>query len=331
MLIVGDIGGTKTALAIFDPEVGVRQPVEKKIFPSSKYNSLEDIVKEFVKEIDEKITQACFGVAGPVLGDKARVTNLSWVIRKDSLSQALGGVPVWLLNDLGSIANGIPYLEASDLEIIHPGDASEHGAIAVIAPGTGLGEAFLAWDGTRYQAYPSEGGHVDFAPSGPTQLELLNYMAPRFGHVSYERVCSGTGLPHLYDFLKHSGKYDEPDWLREKVEQADDPNPVIVKAALEEKAEIAEETLALFVSILGSEAGNLTLKILATGGVYLGGGIPPRILSQLKKPEFMEMFKAKGRFSEILEKVPVHVILHPEAALFGAACYAIEKEHHGNE
>lgn len=327
MLIVGDIGGTKTALAIFDPEIGARQPVEKKIYPSGKYSSLEDMLKEFLENVDQKITQACFGVAGPVLDDQARVTNLSWVIQKDSLSQALGGIPVWLLNDLGSIANGIPFLEDSDLETIHAGEPVEHGAIAVIAPGTGLGEAFLAWDGTRYQAHPSEGGHVDFAPSGPIQLDLLNYLAPHFGHVSYERVCSGTGLPNLYDFLKNSGKYDEPDWLREQIDQADDPNPVIAKAALEKKAEIAEETLALFISILGSEAGNLTLKILATGGVYLGGGIPPRILTQLKESDFMEMFVSKGRFSEILEKVPVHVILHPEAALFGAACYAIEKEY----
>jgi glucokinase len=329
MLIVGDIGGTKTALAVYDPEIGARQPVKKKIYPSGKYASLEAMLKEFVKDVDEHITQACFGVAGPVLDDQARVTNLSWVIQKDSLSQALGGVPVWLLNDLGSIANGIPFLEDSDLETIHDGESVEHGAIAVIAPGTGLGEAFMTWNGTRYQAHPSEGGHVDFAPSGPTQLELLNFMAPRFGHVSYERVCSGTGLPNLYDFLLYSGKYEEPDWLREQIDQTDDPNPVIVKAALEGRAEIAEQTLALFVSILGGEAGNLTLKILATGGVYLGGGIPPRILPQLKAPAFMETFVAKGRFSEILEKVPVHVILHPEAALFGAACYAIEMEHNG--
>jgi glucokinase len=194
----------------------------------------------------------------------------------------------------------------------------------VIAPGTGLGEAFLEWNGNTYRPYPSEGGHTDFAPSGTLQLKLLNYLMDRFGHVSYERVCSGIGVPNLYAFIKDSGICPEPDWLREQIAAAPDPAPVIGQAALDDKADIAVATLDLFVSILGSEAGNLALKVLATGGIYLGGGIPPRIIPFLKKAEFFHSLQNKGRFSTLLANIPIHIILNPEAALIGAARHGLE-------
>jgi glucokinase len=234
-----------------------------------------------------------------------------------------------LVNDLDAVAHAIPLLEASDLETLNSGIPVKHGALAVIAPGTGLGEGFLEWNGTSYRPYASEGGHTDFAPSGPMQLKLLVYLMNRFGHVSYERVCSGIGLPNLYAFIKDSGICPEPDWLREQIAAAPDPSPVISQAALDDKAEIAVTTLDLFVSTLGSEAGNLALKVLATGGVYLGGGIPPRIIPFLKKTEFFHSFQNKGRFSSLLANIPIHIILNPEVALIGAARHGLEHAEHG--
>lgn len=326
LLLAGDIGGTKTALAIFSSENGPRRPLAQANFSSGDYDALESIVAQFLTGKNARITQASFGIAGPVVCGRAQVTNLPWVVDEQSLSQALDGVPVRLLNDLDAIAHAVPFLEPSDLETLNPGQPEEHGSLAVIAPGTGLGEASLVWDGTRYKTFPSEGGHADFAPTTQTEVELLSYLLLRFDHVSYERVCSGKGLPNLYAFLKESGRFAEPDWLREQLASARDPTPIIVQAAIENKAEISTQTLELFVSILGSEAGNLALKVLATGGVYLGGGMPRRILSKLKAPTFMQSFTRKGRFSDLLTRVPVHVILNPQVALLGAACHGLEPE-----
>jgi glucokinase len=252
------------------------------------------------------------------------VTNLSWFVDASSLSQVLNGAPVYLLNDLSAVAHAIPFLQADDLETINPGEAAPGGAKAVIAPGTGLGEGFLVWDGTRYQAAPSEGGHADFAPNTPLQDELLRYLRQRYGHVSCERVCSGMGLPDLYAFFKDSGRLSEPEWLQHQLSEAKDRTPVIVRSAVEEGVEISKATLELFVSILGSEAGNMALKVLATGGVYLAGGIPPRIIPHLKTGVFMEAFTHKGRFTEFLANVPIYVVLNPKVALMGAACHGLE-------
>jgi len=238
------------------------------------------------------------------------VTNLPWVVESQSLRRSLKGTPVQLLNDLSAIAHAIPFLEADDIATINSGEALQGGAKAVIAPGTGLGEGFLVWDGTRYQAFPSEGGHADFAPNNALQDELLGYLRQRYDHVSCERVCSGRGIPDLYAFFKDSGRLSEPEWLRKKISEAKDRTPVIVNSAIEMGVEISNAATDLFISILGSEAGNMTLKVLATGGVYLAGGIPPRILPQLKSGAFMESFIHKGRFSDFLTNVPVHVILN---------------------
>jgi len=325
-LLAGDIGGTKTILALFSPELGPYQPIEKVTFSSSSYESLDEILQVYLRDRTEVIRSASFGIAGPVGQGRVQTTNLPWVIEAEALSQDLGGAPVRLLNDLQAIAGAIPFLRPEDLETIHTGTPAPHGTIGVIAPGTGLGEAFMVWDGKRYRAYPSEGGHTNFSPANPLELELLTYLLPRLGHVSCERVCSGMGVPNIYNFLRDSRGLPEPGWLREDLEAADDPTPLIFKAAAEHQVEICTRTVEMFIDILASEGGNLALKTLATGGIYMGGGIPPRIIPQLKASNFMATFSDKGRFDKMLAGVPVHVIVYPQAALLGAACDALAEE-----
>ena len=322
-LLAGDIGGTKAKLAIYHPKDGPRHPLAQATFPSANFASLEALVAEFLKGKGWSISKASLGIAGPIVNGCVQVTNLPWVVDARRLSADLGA-PVTILNDLTAIALGIPFLEAQDLTTLNAGTPAPNGAIAVIAPGTGLGEAFLIWNGNAYVPCASEGGHTDFAPTNPTELQLLSYLRSRHEHVSYEWVCSGLGLPNIYEFLRDTRRYPEPEWLKTELSRAKDPTPIISQAAVAGKAEICVETLRLFVSILGSEAGNLALKVLASGGVYLGGGIPPRILPFLKDASFMQAFTAKGRFSEMMAKVPVHVIRYPEAGLFGAACHGLQ-------
>jgi glucokinase len=325
MLLAGDLGGTKTNLAVFSPENGPRQPLVQATLPSSHYPSLEALVREFLAQVDFEPEQATFGVAGPVVGGRATITNLPWVMNETQLAKALNIPSVQLINDLVAIAQAVPWLEAGEVYTLNQGQPAEGGAIAVNAPGTGLGQAFLTWDGARYRAHASQGGHTDFAPTNAFEIELLRFLMGRFEHVSYERVCAGIGLPNIYDFLKQAGYAEEPSWLAERLAQADDRTPIIVKAALDDKqrCELCVKTLNTFVSLLGTETGNLALKVLATGGVYLGGGIPPRILPALEEGRFLEAFQRKGRMSSLMVDMPVHVILHSEAALFGAACYGL--------
>ncbi len=322
MLLAGDIGGTKTVLALFDAQAGAtlidRHPVLERTFPSQQYHSLELIIEEFLQECPHSISAGSFGVAGPVVGGRAQVTNLPWTIDAEGMAKRFG-FGVHLLNDLEALATAVPFLEGTDLVTLNVGEAVEHGAIGVIAPGTGLGEGFLVWHETRYQSHPSEGGHCAFGPTTPLQLEMLNYWLPRMGHVSYERLCSGIGIPNIYSFLRQTGRYEEPQWLRNALTEAADLTPVIVRAAVASEAEICIATLELFMEILGDQAGNLALTVLATGGIYLGGGIPGRILAQLQKGPFMTFFRDKGRFSEMMGRIPVHVIFSPKAALYGAA------------
>ena len=326
MLLAGDIGGTKTTLALFDSEHGPRSPLEEQIFPSGDYGKLEDIIVEFLAPKDVSVGRAVFGVAGPVVDGRAAITNLPWTLDEKELARVLRVDAVHLLNDLQAIAYGISLLQGGDLETLNLGSPDPQGVIAVIAPGTGLGESFVCRDGSDYRAYPSEGGHTDFAPSTAQEVELLRFLQTKMEHVSYERVCSGMGIPNIYQFLKETGGAEEPPWLREKLSSADDPTPIIVNAALdaEDPCEICQTALFLFVSILGAEAGNLALKVLATGGVYLAGGMPPRILPVLKDGRFMNAFTNKGRLSGLLTRVPVHVILAPAIALMGAASYGME-------
>jgi len=325
MLLAGDVGGTKTDLAIVSGQMGPRSPLAEATFSSADYPNLDVLVGDFLTQADVRVERAVFGVAGPVVAGRATVTNLPWAVEEAQLRKNLGISEVHLLNDLTATAYAVPYLDPADLRTLSAGEPDQQGAIALIAPGTGLGEAFLTWDGTRYRAYSSEGGHADFAPSTPQQLELLGYLLTQFDHVSWERVCSGLGLPHIYAFLRESGYAEEPSWLTERLAQVSDPTPVIIDVALapERTASICVAAVEMFVSLLGAEAGNLALKVLATGGVYVAGGIPPRILPLLEKSSFLDAFRSKGRMSDLLERVPVHVILNPKTALLGAACFGL--------
>lgn len=322
MLLAGDIGGTKTVLGIFSTDLGPRRAVAEKSYPSGEYASLEDIALAFLDELRLPVEAAVFGVAGPVIQGRAEITNLPWVMEEERLAQILRVRRARLINDLDAIANAVPHLESDDIRTLIPGTPVNGGAIAVIAPGTGLGEAFLTWDGARYRSHASEGGHASFAPSDDLQVGLLTYLMGKLGHVSFERVCSGLGIPNIYEYLRATGEGAEPAWLTEQLALAVDPTPVIVNAGLDphRRCDLCELTLDVFVSILGSEAGNLALKVLATGGVFVGGGIPPRILARLARGErFATAFRDKGRFTDVLAQVPVHLIMHPRAALVGAA------------
>ena len=323
-ILAGDIGGTKTKLGIFSSAAGPHHAEVQEIYRSAKYDSLKAIVREFLAETEEEIARASFGVAGPVVGGRAKITNLEWVLEEHDLSQAMGGVPVRLLNDLNAISHAVTMLEEEDFETLNAGEADPHGAIGVVAPGTGLGEGFLVWDGARHIPSSSEGGHTDFGPTSLEEVDLLIYLQRKYDHVSYELICSGMGMPNIYAHLKDSGRFVEPDWLREKLDAESDQTPVIARAATQEKVDIAVATLQRFVSVLGAEAGNLALKVMATGGIYLAGGIPPRILPQLRQGDFMRAFTNKGRFSDLLSRIPVHVILQPDVALFGAAKQGLE-------
>jgi len=326
MLLAGDIGGTKTNVGIYSSDKGPREPLFEGTFPSGQYASLEDLVSKFLSKCSIKVDQAIFGVAGPVVGGLAEITNLPWIIEEARLKDTFGLRSVRLLNDLEAIAYAVPLLIGEDMHILNRGEPKPRGALAVIAPGTGLGEAFLTWDGFRYKAYPSEGGHGDFGPNSPLEIDLLRYLHEKMEHVSYERICSGHGLPNIYRYLKKSGYAEEPAWLAEQLAATDDPSPVIVSAALntEKLCKLCVTTLSVFVSALGAEAANLALKVLATGGVYLGGGIPPRIIPALETGEFIKSFTNKGRFSALVSRIPVHVILNPKTALIGAAFYGLE-------
>jgi glucokinase len=247
------------------------------------------------------------------------------VVDAEKMRRELNFKSVHLLNDLEAIAAAIPLLQADDLHTINPGHAMKGGAMAVIAPGTGLGEGFLTWDGTRYNAHPSEGGHADFPPTDAIQVGLLQRLQKRYNHVSLERVCSGNGIPNIYDYLRESGHAAETPEIARRLEEAKDRTPVIVKAALDPAvpSPLCRAALETFVSILGAEASNMALKVMATGGVYLAGGIPPRIVPALEDGRFMEIFRRKGRLSEVLEGIPVHIVVC-RAALIGAASRGLE-------
>lgn len=325
MLLVGDIGGTKTNLGVYTPAQGPRDPVCEAIFSSAQYESLEVLAHEYLAQAGLSVEYAVFGVAGPVVQSRATITNLSWKIDEEHLAEVLNVRCAKLINDLESIANGVPILQEEDVFTLNAGIVDPQGPKAVLAPGTGLGEAFLIWNGQCYQAQPSEGGHADFAPTSPIQTELWQYLHERFGHVSFERVCSGRGIPNIYAFLKDSGYAPEPPWLTDILSSEKDLTAVIINAALDETkdCELCRETLDVFVSILGAEAGNLALKVMATGGVYLAGGIPPRIMPALKMSGMMETFQNKGRLSDVIQNIPVYVIMNPKVALFGAASFGL--------
>lgn len=333
MLLIGDIGGTKTDLAVFpleDENTNNDEPqaLLQITFKSGNYDSLEAIIQEFIGNNNVTPTKAVFGVAGPVHNGESQTTNLPWHISEKTLAETFNLQTVKLLNDLEAIAHSVPYLTSQHLEPLNGelGERTLGQNKAVIAPGTGLGEAFLVHVDDHYRIVASEGGHADFAPKSLFEIEFLKHLLGKYNHVSYERVCSGAlGIPNIYNYLKEGNYAAETDEIAEALKEAADPTPIIVQAALDEKSDLCIQTLTAFVSILGSEAGNLALKVMATGGVYLGGGIPPRILTKLKDGTFMAAFIKKGRFSDTLAHIPVYVILHKKPALLGAAYYGLKQ------
>ncbi len=325
MLLAGDIGGTKTLLGLYKPESGARQPIAQGEFHSANYPSLDEMVHEFLGQTNQTVEYACFDVAGPVIKGQANLTNLPWSLEEESLARDLCIKKVVLLNDLKAMAYAVPHLQAEDLYPINSGQPDPHGAIAVIAPGTGLGEAFLVWSGAGYIACSSEGGHANFGPADETQAELWRHVFQQYGHVSYERVCSGQGLPNIYNFLRDTSFAPEPTEFAAQLASAPDPTPLLVRAAMADPAAnpLCAAALKIFVDILGAEAGNLAVKVLATGGVYLAGGIPKRILPLLSDGRFMRAFVNKGRFASLLGDIPVHVIVS-QVALLGAVFYGFD-------
>jgi glucokinase len=326
LLIAGDIGGTTTRLALISPKNGPRDFVAEEEFHSGDYNGLEPIVAAFLAKTKARATSACFGVPGPVIEGRAHLTNLPWNLEESALCHSLDLNTVSLLNDLQAVAHAVPHLLPEESIVINAGKAVEHAPIAILAPGTGLGEAFLIWSGKEYIACPSEGGHGDFAPTNQIQSGLWAFLTDRFRHAAYERVCAGSGLPNVYDYLRSRDPASESTAFAAILQAAHDRTPLIVDAALKDadRNPLAAATLRIVLDVWAAEAGNLALKVVATGGLYLGGGMAPRMVPLLQDGAFMRAFTAKGRFANLLGDIPVHVIT-VNAALLGAVIYGLKQ------
>lgn len=322
LVLAGDIGGTKTHLALFSVDGEKLRSESLRTFPSTRYSGLVPVLQEFLAGDQNKIDSACFGIAGPVVDDKVKTPNLPWMIDMVELRRALKLDSVSLLNDLEAGAYGIFTLGDDEFYTLNAATMRKSGNKALIAAGTGLGQAILYSDGHRFHPLASEGGHADFAPRDELEIELLRYLIDRFGHVSYERVLSGPGLHNIYRFFKEKRGMAEPKFLAERFAAGNDPGAVISQAALANEAEICVHSLALFVSLYGAEAGNLALRAKSVRGLYVGGGIAPKILAKLKDGSFMRAFIDKGRYTDFLAAVPVQMVLNDQAALRGAAYYA---------
>ena len=343
MILAGDIGGTKTNLALFDWKTERVAPVRERVFASADFKSLEEVLTEFLAppvkpatdqtdqetgepsppEPEPVIEAACFGVAGPCLGNRCQTTNLPWVIDGAEVAKHIKVPQVRLLNDLEATAHGVLVLRPDETLSLNKGTPpAANTAMALLAAGTGLGEAIFFWDGARYRPMPSEGGHTSFGPNSDIEIDLLRHLRSSHLHVSYERILSGAGLYAIYEFLRDT-KRNEPTWLAERM-KVNDPAAVISEVGLGKQAEICVQALDMFVSIYGAEAGNLALKALALSGIYVGGGIAPKILPKLQDGTFIKSFTAKGRYKTLLSKIPVHVILNDKTALLGAASMAAQ-------
>lgn len=319
VILAGDVGGTKTHLGIFRVDGQTLTPIRDELYRTRDFKGLADACLDFLARGGEKIDRACFGVPGPVIESQAHATNVPWEMREDALKESLNGIRVRLINDLGATAYGVIHLDSSQVRVLQRGQYQLHCAdIAVLAAGTGLGEAALVHEDGRYYAVASEGGHCDFAPRNEEQVELWKFLHHEFGHVSVERVLSGPGLVNIYRFVRAKSPDSEPDWLRAMM-QSRDAGEAVSEAALERRDPECVHAMEIFVDIYGAEAGNLALKVLALGGVYLGGGIAPKILPALTDGRFIRAFNDKGRLGEILGRIEVRVSLNQSAALIGAA------------
>ncbi|MCG6947253.1 MAG: glucokinase [Deltaproteobacteria bacterium] len=318
IVLAGDIGGTKTNLGLFSR--GKRRPLAKVIetYPSREAPHLDSIIEQFLNKHRASIKSACFGIAGPVINGRCKTTNLPWDVSEAEIKKRFKWSQVGLINDLAATAYAVPFLNSRELFSLNKAKARKEQNIALVAPGTGLGQALLIFAEGQCIPVASEGGHADFSPNNEAEVELWRYLSQRFRHVSTERVLSGPGLVHIYSWLRDSKRFTEPAWLVKSMEETD-PARAIAEAALTEKHPLCVASLNGFVSILGAVSGNLALIAMTTGGVYLGGGIPPKILPKLEEPVFMKAFTNKGRYKDLLERIPVRVILNDKAALLGAA------------
>ena len=331
VILGGDIGGTKTWLGIFRAS-GRDAAAPLTLQRAAKYSSksataLDQLIAEFLEDERDPVDFACFGLPGPVRGRSVRLVNLPWEVDADALAARFGWQAAFLINDLVANAYGIGELSPGDFAVLHAGDPAASGNMAVISPGTGLGEAGIFWDGRKHIPFACEGGHCDFAPRTEREVDLLRHLFARYGHVSFERVLSGSmGIPNIYQFLRDTGRAAETAVVAAQLEEGD-PGMIISRAASEGSCPLCTMTMELFAGILGAEAGNLALKTMATGGVFIGGGIAAKILPLLQRPPLLEAFCAKGRFGEFMTKIPLRVILNDRAALLGAARHAL----HGAE
>lgn len=318
MVLAGDVGGTKTAIALFEFRDGALVLEREAALPSREFPTFEDAVARFLADCSKPVIDAaCFGVAGPVVNGRSVTTNLPWRLDEATLGASIPARRVRLLNDLEATGYGVLTLPPTALEPLQRG-AARRGNMALIAAGTGLGEALLIWDGQRHLVVASEGGHADFAPRTDLEMELLRFLGKEFGRVSYERVLSGPGLFSIYRFLRDTGDTPEPSWLSERIESGD-PSAVVSEVGLAGGHPLCVQALGLFASIYGAEAGNLALKALAVGGVFVGGGIAPKIRAKLADGTLIAAFCDKGRFTELMASIPVWLVLEPRAALLGAA------------
>jgi glucokinase len=323
MILAGDIGGTNARLAYFQPQNGHLNLVSERVYPSREHSEFGEIVTQFLKDSGSRPEVACFGIAGPVRDGRVETSNLPWVIEQSRLAKQISLPSTWLINDLEASAWGIGALSPGDLVPLNHVSGHVSGNQAVIAAGTGLGQAGLYWDGSHHQVFACEGGHCDFAPQGELQIELLRYLAARFEHVSYERILSGPGLVNVYDFLRDRGKERETPEFAAELKNGD-AAAAISRAAIDVTSTLAVQALDLFIDVYGAEASNLALKTMATGGLFLSGGISPKILSKLQGPRFMQAFVHKGRLRPLVESIPVQVVTNEKAGLLGAArCAAV--------
>jgi len=322
MVLAGDIGGTKINLGLFAK--GKRRPLLRAMetYSSRDASGLEEIIDQFLDSHRVSVASACLGIAGPVIHGRSKTTNLPWEISEAKIKRRYSWSRVRLINDLAATVLAIPLLERRELYLLNEKKAMRKKNVGLVAPGTGLGVALLVWSGDRYVPVPSEGGHMDFGPNSQAEVGLWQYLHRRFGHVSVERVLSGPGLVNIYTWLKNSRRYKEPVWLTKKIREHDPAN-VIAGAALNGKNPLAAEALRMFVTIFGAVAGNVALAGMTTGGMYLGGGITPKILPLLKDEVFLGAFENKGRFRKLLQGIPVRAILNDKAALLGAAQCAL--------
>ena len=318
MILAGDVGGTKTALALFERRDPALVVAREAVLPSREFPTFEDVVTRFLADPRRPaIEAACFGVPGPVVNGRCVTINLPWILDEAALGASIPAPRVRLLNDVEATGYGVLTLPRAALEPLQPG-AARQGNMALIAAGTGLGEALLIWDGHRHLVVASEGGHADFAPRTDLEVELLGFLRKEVGRVSYERVVSGPGLFSIYRFLRDTGGSPEPPWLSEQIERGD-PSAVVAEVGLAGRHPLCVQALDLFASIYGAEAGNLALKALAVGGVFVGGGIAPKVRAKLADGTFATAFGDKGRLAGLMASIPVSLVLEPRAALLGAA------------